>query len=241
MYLIGFLTAWFLVKQDIKRSGLGREHIQKEELLLDNLMLYLILGVIVGGRLGYCLFYNLSYYASHPLEIFATWHGGMSFHGGALGAALGGAVFCWRKGEPFFKWADRFVWPAPIGLFFGRLGNFINGELYGRVTDVPWAMVFPAGGPLPRHPSQLYEAILEGPLLFGILTILKRKDLPQGWLFASFFIGYGVLRFMVEFVREPDPQLGFIAFGWMTMGQVLSLGLIVFGLSLLFMLKARSH
>ncbi len=241
MYLIGFLTAWYLVKRDIRKGTHDPEHIKKEEELLDNLMLYLILGVIVGGRLGYCLFYNLPYYMAHPLEIVATWHGGMSFHGGAVGATLGGALFCWKKGEPFLKWADRFVWPAPIGLFFGRIGNFINGELYGRITDVPWAMVFPAGGPLPRHPSQLYEAILEGPVLFGILTILKQKSLPRGTLFASFFICYGVLRFLVEFVREPDPQLGFIAFGWMTMGQALSLLLIAVGISLIAVLKRRSQ
>jgi len=230
MYLVGFLVAWLWVRRDITREVPDIAERTKELNRLEGLMTYLVLGVIVGGRLGYCIFYNPGYFLQHPLEILATWHGGMSFHGGALGTVLGGFMFCRRHQEPFMKWADRCIVPAPIGLFFGRIANFINGELYGRPTDVPWAMVFPGGGPIPRHPSQIYEAILEGPILLAFLLILRRKRPPRGVLFAAFMAGYGTLRFLVEFFREPDPQLGFILFGWMTMGQILSTLMIIIGL-----------
>ena len=230
MYLVGFLVAWLWVRRDITREVPDIAERTKELNRLEGLMTYLVLGVIVGGRLGYCIFYNPGYFLQHPLEILATWHGGMSFHGGALGTVLGGFMFCRRHQEPFMKWADKCIVPAPIGLFFGRIANFINGELYGRPTDVPWAMVFPGGGPIPRHPSQIYEAILEGPILLAFLLILRRKRPPRGVLFAAFMAGYGTLRFLVEFFREPDPQLGFILFGWMTMGQILSTLMIIIGL-----------
>lgn len=236
MYLLGFLSAWAMIKREIRMAIHSQEARKREEMLLDILLAYLILGVILGGRLGYCLFYNPSYYMAHPMEILATWHGGMSFHGGAIGATMAGAFFCKRHGESFLKWADRFVLPAPIGLFFGRIGNFINGELYGRPTDVPWAMIFPQGGPIPRHPSQLYEAVLEGPILFLMLYIIKRQRPATGVLFGQFFLAYGALRFFVEFFRQPDPQLGFIAFGWLTMGQLLSVGIMCGGMILLIII-----
>ncbi len=278
-YLIGFLASWWLVKRQIlselylsnreltcpsgrKKGETGlndngkpehtKDRAERELRLLESLVTWLVMGVIVGGRLGYCLLYNLPYYLSHPIEAFATWHGGMSFHGGLLGAITGGIIFAKRHQEPFLKWADRFVFTVPIGLFFGRIANFINGELFGRASSVPWAMVFPMGGNIPRHPSQLYEAILEGPVLFGILMYIKKrrnavlrnneqsliKGSPKGidgygGALGIFLISYGIIRFFVEFFREPDPQLGFIAFNWLTMGQLLSLLMAIGGYILL--------
>ncbi len=234
MYLLGFFASFFLVKKQINEElgAAGTEALAREQALLDGIIVVLVAGVILGGRLGYVLFYNPSYFLHHPWEILATWHGGMSFHGGAAGVMIAGWIYCRRHGTDFFKWADRFCVTVPIGLGFGRLGNFINGELYGRPSDVPWAMIFPAGGFVPRHPSQLYEAFLEGVVLFIGLWSIRRKPWPYGRKTALFFIGYGILRFVVEFFRQPDPQLGFVALGWITMGQVLSLVLILFGIVL---------
>ena len=225
MYILGFMAAYLLVRHQARLFQWNRllKH-------LDNLNLALIAGVILGGRLGYVLFYNLQYYLQHPLEIFATWQGGMSFHGGCIGVLICGALFCKRHNIAFWKAADLYVVTVPIGLGLGRIGNFINGELYGRITEAPWGMVFPGGGFLPRHPSQLYEALLEGVLLFIILWSLKarpwqkkyKKQWPHGSMLALFIILYGIFRFLVEFVREPDPQLGRVLAG-MTMGQLLSL------------------
>nr|WP_321466509.1 prolipoprotein diacylglyceryl transferase [uncultured Desulfobulbus sp.] len=230
MYVLGFTSAYWLVLVQAKRFGW-------KQLLnhVDNLNLALILGVIVGGRLGYVALYNPGYYLVHPLEIPATWSGGMSFHGGCLGTLLAGSWYCRRKKLDFWKAADLYIVTVPIGLFFGRLGNFINGELYGRITTAPWAMIFPEGGPFPRHPSQLYEAGLEGLSLFLILWSLKdrpwRTDQthwPHGSLLAIFLCGYGLFRFIVEFFREPDAQLGFL-FAHLSMGQILSVLMIVAG------------
>ncbi len=231
MYVIGFVAAYQLVRLQAKEFGY-------ERLLdrLDNLNLSLILGVILGGRLGYVLFYNPAYFLAHPLEIPATWSGGMSFHGGCLGALLAGLIYCRRAGLDFWKTADLYVVTVPVGLFFGRLGNFINGELFGRVTQVPWGMVFPEGGPLPRHPSQLYEATLEGVALFVLLWALKAlpwrrpeaENWPHGVMLALFLALYGLFRFLVEFFREPDAHLGYLALG-LSMGQVLCLLMVVAG------------
>jgi phosphatidylglycerol:prolipoprotein diacylglycerol transferase len=188
---------------------------------LDSLYTYLVVGLILGARFGYVLFYDLASYAKNPLEVFAVWHGGMSFHGGMIGTLFAGYLCCRKFNVDFWKAADLVVVTAPIGLGLGRFGNFINGELYGRVTDVPWAMVFPGGGPLPRHPSQLYEFGLEGVLLFSILWIAKDRRHAPGMMTALILMLYGLFRFLVEFFREPDAQLGFIA-GPFTMGQVLS-------------------
>jgi phosphatidylglycerol:prolipoprotein diacylglycerol transferase len=194
MYVIGFSASYLLVKKQI---------VEKDDRQMahhfDNLNVTLILSLIFGARLGYVLFYNLAYYADHPLEILAIWQGGMSFHGALVGLLVGGFLFCRKMGLNFLKTADLYVVTAPIGLGFGRLGNFINGELYGRVSDVPWAMIFPGGGPLPRHPSQLYECLLEGVLLFLILWPQRKKNYPPGFLLAFFLIAYGLLRFGVEF------------------------------------------
>jgi phosphatidylglycerol:prolipoprotein diacylglycerol transferase len=193
---------------------------------------------VIGARLGYVIFYDLSAYISHPLEIFAVWHGGMSFHGGFIGSVLAGAWCCDRsKVDPWLV-ADLVMVTAPIGLGFGRLGNFINGELFGRVTDMPWGMVFPAGGPLPRHPSQLYEFLLEGIVLFTVLWIMKDRVRRTGLLTALFVMLYGVFRFFAEFFREPDPQLGFIV-GPFTMGQLLSSLMVLAGGALLYLRRKR--
>jgi len=233
MYVIGFTATYFLVKKQIRETGA-----KKLEQHFDNLNVALIVSLILGARLGYALFYNPAYYAAHPLEILATWEGGMSFHGALIGLIFGGWLFCRRTGLDFLRTADMYIVTAPIGLGFGRLGNFINGELYGRVTDVPWAMVFPGGGPLPRHPSQLYEFLLEGVLLFLLLWPQRNKNRPAGSMLAFFLVGYGICRFLVEFFRQPDQQLGFIV-SWLTMGQLLSSAMIVAGLLLLAFLRSR--
>ncbi len=250
MYLIGFASAYLLVKKQIAETYKGdnraavsrsRHLIETEIQHLDGLMFYLVIGVVVGGRLGYVLFYNLAYFIQHPLEIFATWHGGMSFHGGTLGALMAGLIYCKRYNLNFFMWADRFIVTAPIGLGLGRIGNFINGELYGRPSDVPWAMIFPQGGNIPRHPSQLYEAMLEGVVLFGILWPLRKKQWPYGRKTALFLIGYSTCRVIVEFFREPDPQLGFIFDGWLTMGQLLSFCFMTAGILLWVITGTGKH
>jgi phosphatidylglycerol---prolipoprotein diacylglyceryl transferase len=218
MYLIGFLGAWWLGVYRARRPGSG----WKPQEIAD-LLFYGALGVILGGRIGYVLFYNFGYYLAHPLEVFYIWTGGMSFHGGLLGVITAMWLYGRRTKRSFFGVAD-FVAPlTPVGLGAGRLGNFINHELWGKVTGVSWGMVFPNAGPLPRHPSQLYEFSLEGVALFIILWIYARKPRPTGAVSGLFLLCYGVFRFAVEFVREPDPQLGYLAFGWVTMGQVLSL------------------
>ena len=233
MYLLGFGAAYLLIRH---LSRLRELSLSKDG--VSDLLFYLVLGVIVGGRLGYILFYNLGQYLSHPLEIFAVWQGGMSFHGGLLGVFAATVIFCRRRKLPILLTGDILVTSATIGLGLGRIGNFINAELWGRVTDLPWGMVFPGGGPLPRHPSQLYEATLEGLLLFLILYLLNRRKVAEGVPFFCFFIGYGLFRFLVEFVRQPDAQLGFLWWG-ATMGQLLSLPMMLFGIAGIFYLNRR--
>jgi len=224
MYIISFVIAYFLLKKLYKERDI---HIDKNH--YESLFFYLILGVIVGGRLGYVLFYNIGEVIRNPLEIFAVWHGGMSFHGGMIAAIFFGYLFCKKYGYDFYQIADPTVVVAPLGLALGRLGNFINAELYGRPTDLPWGMLFP-GETAPRHPSQLYEMFLEGILLFFILLVLiKRKNLRKGFVFWTFIFLYGVFRFLVEFVREPDAHLGHLI-GFMTMGQILSALMIIAGI-----------
>jgi len=240
MYVLGFGATYYLVRYQIARFRW-----KELEKRFDNLNLYLILGVILGGRLGYVLFYHPSYYLSHPLEIFATWQGGMSFHGGCIGVILAGILAARHYKLDFWKGADLYVVTIPVGLGLGRLGNFINNELYGRVTEVPWGMLLPGAGPLPRHPSQLYEAFLEGFLLFAVLWGLKNKPWkekpsqvwPHGSMFALFLILYGIFRIFVEFFREPDAHLGTI-FLDLTMGQLLSMAMIATGL-FLWAIRAR--
>jgi phosphatidylglycerol:prolipoprotein diacylglycerol transferase len=197
----------------------------------DNILPWIVLGVILGGRIGYVLFYNLSYYLENPLQIPFIWQGGMSFHGGLLGVAVACIGYArYHKIHPLFV-GDLIATVVPIGLFFGRLANFINGELFGRITTVPWGVVFPHGGGLPRHPSQLYEAMLEGIVLFAVLYVLAKKPAIRrapGFLFGVFLIGYGLSRFVVEFVREPDPQIG-LMLEYFSMGQILCLPMIAAG------------
>ncbi len=235
MYVFGFAASYLLVRYQMKKKDFD---ISKPE--VENLFFYLIIGLMVGARLGYVLFYNLELYLADPFEIFAIWHGGMSFHGGLIGVLIVGILFSWRNKKSFWRIADLMIVTVPIGLGLGRIGNFINGELYGRVTQVPWGMIFPKDGPLPRHPSQLYESALEGGVLFLILWLIKDKKLPAGGLLALFLFLYGIFRSFVEFFREPDHQLGFV-FGPFTMGQVLSALMIVGGMILFIFLRRRTH
>lgn len=223
MYLLGFLIAYFVIralatKRDIALTGDN----------LSDLLFYCVLGVILGGRLGYTLFYNFSYYIRHPLEIFAVWEGGMSFHGGLLGVIVAATLFSLRRGLPILLVGDILVTAASIGLGLGRIGNFINGELWGRVTDAPWGMVFPGAGPEPRHPSQLYEAFLEGAVMFAVLWWLHHRKSAYGVPFFAFFLLYGMFRIVIEFFRQPDAHLGFL-WGGATMGQLLSIPMVLIG------------
>ena len=233
MYVFGFVASYLLVHYQMKRKDFG---ISKVE--VDDLYFYLVIGLMIGARLGYILFYDLKMYLSDPLEMFAFWHGGMSFHGGLIGVLIVGILFSWRNRKSFWKIADLIIVTAPIGLGLGRIGNFINGELYGRVTEVPWGMIFPKGGELPRHPSQLYESCLEGWVLFLILWFLKDKKIPTGGLLALFLMLYGAFRFFVEFFREPDAHLGFVL-GPFTTGQVLTSLMIIGGIFLYLFLKTK--
>lgn len=235
MYIIGFVAAYFVINAEVKRRKLP---LTRDD--VADLIFAVALGIVLGGRSGYILFYNLSEYLAHPLKVFAVWEGGMSFHGGLVGAILGGFWFVRKKDINPLTLADICFLTAPIGLGLGRIGNFINGELYGRVTDVPWGMVFPdpRAGSLPRHPSQLYEAFLEGPVIFIVLWYLGRKDRPAGVICWTFLVLYGLFRFSVEFLREPDFQLGFVM-GSISMGQILSLPLVVAGAIMIIISYAR--
>ena len=230
-YLFGFLLAALLMKHIAKRWNL---RFDSDALL--TIICCIIVGVIVGARLGYCLFYGDGHYLAHPLDIVMLNQGGMSFHGGLIGALISGIFAAKWTGIPYLTLADLGVIAAPIGLFLGRCANFINGELWGAVTDAPWGVVFGgAAGVMPRHPSQLYEALLEGVVIFIVLIILARKlpPRPRGTFFGVFLIMYGCFRFLVEFVRQPDAQIGYLYGDWLTMGQVLSVPLIVVGIIVL--------
>lgn len=228
MYLLSFLIGWGV---GIVRTRQPHVHWHKEE--VGDLLFYVVLGVVIGGRVGYMLFYQPGLVFHHPLQLFYIWDGGMSFHGGLIGVFVACAWFARNTGRRLFEITD-FVAPiVPIGLFFGRIGNFINGELPGRVTHVPWAMIYPHIDMLPRHPSELYEAFLEGVVLFAILWVYAAKPRPRMAVSALFLLGYGCLRFFAEFFRRPDPFLGFVAFGWMTRGQELCIPMIIGGIGLL--------
>jgi phosphatidylglycerol:prolipoprotein diacylglycerol transferase len=227
MYLAGFAVGWWLATRRISRN---QAPITRKQ--LDDLLFLIVLGVIFGGRLGYVLFYKPGYYLSHPLEIFYIWQGGMSFHGGLLGVMVALAFAARRHGVDWLRLTDFIAPLTPLGFAAGRLGNFINAELPGRVTDLPWGMVMPGAGDAPRHPSQLYQFALEGVVLFVFLWWFSSKPRPRGQVSAMFLLGYGVLRFVAEFGREPDSFIGYLALG-LTMGQWLCLAMIAGGAALL--------
>ncbi|WP_207062301.1 prolipoprotein diacylglyceryl transferase [Motiliproteus sp. SC1-56] len=233
MYLAGFAAAWLLANRRAVRPGSGWNREQ-----VSDLIFYGALGVILGGRFGYVVFYNFDQFLADPLWLFRVWEGGMAFHGGLLGVCVGLWLFARRHGKGFFQVADFTAPLVPIGLGLGRIGNFIGGELWGRASDVPWAMVFPGSDGLARHPSQLYQFALEGVALFTILWWFSSKPRPAMAVSGLFLACYGSFRFIVEFFRQPDAHIGFIAFEWLTMGQLLSLPMIALGV---FMLLAAYH
>lgn len=245
-YLAGFLLGWKYVVHLIKKYYAGHTPPSGRALGIldaDDFLPWGIVGVILGGRLGYVLFYQFEMYLDNPAAILMVWQGGMSFHGGVLGVLVAMALFARRRGISFLQLTDLVCCAAPIGLFFGRIANFINGELYGRVTSVPWGMEFPYGGAVPRHPSQLYEAFLEGLVLFIVLALLVRMPTIRaraGFLAGVFLAGYGASRFFVEFFREPDAQIGLIADA-VSMGQILCLPMILGGAAVMVWSTRRKH
>ena len=233
MYIMAFIATYFIIRSEVKRKRLS---LTTDD--VSDLVFYGALGVVLGGRIGYILFYNLGFYLVNPLKLLAVWEGGMSFHGGFLGVVLVMVLYARRKKLPFLTLMDMVALCAPVGLGLGRIGNFINAELYGRQTDVPWGMIFPGSDGLPRHPSQLYEAILEGLVLFFIVRFASKKSDVTGVAAWTFVAGYGLFRFFVEFFRQPDAQIGFF-FEWFSMGQFLSLPMFLLGSFMVFRLSRR--
>ena len=232
-YITGILIGWVHVRQIVRQAPRIMNAIQ-----VDDLVVWCTFGIVLGGRLGYILFYQPIFYWAHPLQMFELWHGGMSFHGGLIGVITALALFARREKLSFRMVGDAVVCAVPIGLFFGRIANFINGELWGRPTHLPWGMIFPSGGNVPRHPSQLYEAFLEGIVLFSILYVVRRKGYRArpGYIAGLFLIGYGCARIIAEFFREPDSFMGYLAFG-LTAGQIYSIPLIFYGAWLIWTAK----
>lgn len=235
MYVIGFLASYFIVRNESRRRKLGMDN----EAVAD-FIFCLAIGVVIGGRLGYVLFYDLASYLAKPLNIFAIWQGGMSFHGGLSGVAIAGFWYSRRYKLSYIQLGDMVSMATPVGLGLGRIGNFINGELYGRSTTMPWGIIFPDpnAGSLPRHPSQLYESFLEGFILFFLVRFVARRFPAPGSAMLTFLGGYGLFRFIVEFFRQPDSQLGFF-FGLFSMGQLLSLPLFIIALAMLIWLNRK--
>ncbi|MFD1747092.1 prolipoprotein diacylglyceryl transferase [Rhizobium helianthi] len=232
-YVAGIMLGWFYAKRMVAQAQLwpgGQSPMSPMK--LDDFLVWVAAGIVLGGRIGYILFYDFGAIVENPIRAIQIWNGGMSFHGGLIGTTLAMIIFARRNGIPVWSLFDTVAAVAPFGLFFGRIANFVNGELWGRVTDVPWAMVFPTGGPFARHPSQLYEAALEGLVLFLVLRIMTHymKALRQpGVVSGAFVCGYALSRIFVEFFREPDAQLGYLAFGWLTMGMLLSIPMFLIG------------
>jgi len=234
MYLLAFALAWWLGRWRIQR---GLSHLTQRQ--LEDLIFYCVLGIVLGGRLGYALFYQTQHYLAHPLSLLYLWQGGMSFHGGLLGVLTSLFLFARKHNTTFLAIGDAVAPLVPLGLAAGRLGNFINGELWGRAASVPWSMVFPQSGTaIARHPSQLYQMALEGLLLFALLWLFARKPRPTGQISGLFLMGYGVLRFLVEYTREPDAFLGLLAAG-LSMGQWLSLPMMLAGAAIFW--RARTY
>jgi phosphatidylglycerol:prolipoprotein diacylglycerol transferase len=239
-YIAGILLGWLYARALIRNERYWGGPAPLTVRDFDDFVLWVTLGIILGGRIGYVLFYNPARFAAHPLEIFQLWTGGMSFHGGFAGCVIAVVWFARRRGLSILSLGDLTCATGTIGLFLGRLANFINGELWGRASDVPWAMVFPHGGPLPRHPSQLYEAALEGLVLGGMLWLMIRTGALRrpGLVTGAFAFGYGMARIVCEFFREPDPQLGFL-WGGLTMGMLLSVPLMLAGIGFIAAAKLR--
>ena len=239
-YIFGIVAGWFYARAIIASPKLWGGPPPISLIDFDDFIIWITLGIILGGRIGYVLFYNLPHFAAHPAEIFELWTGGMSFHGGVLGCIVATIAFALYRGLPMLSLGDVTTAVAPIGLFLGRLANFINGELWGRPTDVPWAMIFPHGGPIPRHPSQLYEAALEGIVLLIVLGVLVRLGALKrpGIVTGVAGIGYGMARIFCELFREPDVQLGFL-WGGLTMGMLLCIPLILAGIAALVVAFSR--
>lgn len=231
MYIFAFFFGWAIALYFAKQP---HSNFTKHD--VEDLITYIILGVILGGRLGYVLFYDFPYYSAHPDEIFKIWQGGMSFHGGFLGVLIMSLYWAQKNKKDYIELTDFIAPCVPLGLFFGRIGNFINGELWGKESTLPWAVIFPGGGNVPRHPSQLYEAGLEGFVLFCVLFFLAKKNPPKGYISAIFCIGYALARCLVEFFRIPDPQYGYFL-GFITMGQILCLPMFLIGFILLYLSK----
>ena len=241
-YIFGILLGWLYARAIIRNETFWGGKAPLTVADFDDFIVWVTLGIILGGRIGYVLFYNPSYFFAHPAEILQLWNGGMSFHGGFAGCVLAVVLFAWRRNISILSLGDITCAVGPIGLCLGRLANFINGELWGRPTDVPWAMVFPNGGPLPRHPSQLYEAALEGLVLLIVLALAIRAGALKrpGLIIGIFAVGYAVARSFCEMFREPDAQLGFL-FGGLTMGMLLSVPLLLAGIGfVVYALKRKS-
>ena len=231
-YVVGILLAWWL----LNLRAIRQPHKAWNNEQVSDLIFYGAVGLIIGGRLGSALFYNFPYYLANPIDIFKIWQGGMSFHGGLVGGLIAVGIYGRRINRGFFEVTDYMAPVVPVGLFFGRIANFVNGELWGGPSTLPWAMVFPnprAGG-IPRHPSQLYEALLEGLVLFIILWCYTSRPRPTMSATGLFLLGYGVFRSAIEFVREPDAHIGYLAFDWLTMGHVLSFPMIIAGVLLIW-------
>jgi phosphatidylglycerol:prolipoprotein diacylglycerol transferase len=239
-YICGILLGWLYARALIRNEKLWGGPAPMTVVDYDDFILWVTLGIILGGRTGYVLFYNFSHFITNPIEIVQVWKGGMSFHGGFLGCVLAVVLFARHRGIPMLSLGDITCAVGPIGLFLGRLANFVNGELWGRPTDVPWAMVFPGGGPLARHPSQLYEAGLEGIVLFIVLALFVRAGALKrpGLIIGAFAVGYAIARTFCEFFREPDVQLGFL-WGGLTMGMLLSIPLFLIGLGFIALALQR--
>ena len=239
-YIFGILIGWWLGKKIINHI-LKRSELKFKIKDFDDLITYIVISIIIGGRLGYVIFYNPGYYISHPMEIVKVWEGGMSFHGALIGIIIGTYLFSSKKNVPVFLMLDIIACVSPIGIFLGRLANFINGELVGKVTSVPWSVIFPAFDMLTRHPSQLYEAVLEGIVLFFILNkIIFKKIYNMGTCSYLFLIFYGIFRIISEFFREPDVQIGYF-FEIFSMGTILSFIMIMLGLKILYFLKKKNE
>jgi len=239
-YILGIILGWMYALKIIKKTQIN---VENSELIkrsdFDDLIIYLVLGIILGGRLGYVIFYNLEYYIQNSLEIFMLWQGGMSFHGGLIGVIVAIFIFSKNKNVSFFRYSDIIACVTPIGLFLGRIANFINGELFGKISTLPWAIIFPNSGNISRHPSQIYEAILEGIVLFILINFLAFKKgliIKTGYISSFFLIAYSILRIFSENFREPDQHLGYF-FNYFSMGTLLSFLTLISGFLIIFFIK----